>query len=350
MKVEKHGGNIHKFTHEVYDFSANLNPFGMPEELKMAIIENLDRYESYPDPYSIELKVAISRYHRVPGENICCGNGAADVIFRIAAAFKPKKGLIVAPTFSEYGESLSSVNCPIDYFLLKEEDDYRLSEGLCDTIRTGNYDIMFLCNPNNPTGILIEKEKIIEIATACRDSGTRMILDECFIDFVFEEDKYSIMNRILEFPNVIILKSFTKMFAMAGIRLGYCVCGSVSDREAIENSMQTWSVSTVAAKTGIAAMNLEGFEEKTKVYVEKERAFLIPALRKLGFKVYDSMTNYIFFKSGFSLDEELLKENILIRNCSNYYGLNEGYYRIAVRTAEENQKIVEVLEKICKNK
>lgn len=350
MKLEKHGGNIHKFNYKVCDFSANLNPLGMPKACKTAIIENLENYESYPDPYSYELKKAIGRHHHVNSDSVCCGNGAADLIFRIAVGFRPKKGLIIAPTFSEYGEALDTVGCEVDYFMLREEDSFRLNdemtERLVAEIKEKSYQIVFLCNPNNPTGILTDKINVMKIAEACDLNQCRLVLDECFIDFVYDEESYSILKHIGNFKNIIVLKSFTKMFSMAGIRLGYCICSSEEDKTKIENTMQTWSVSTVATKVGVAAMNLSGFEEKTKEYVLKERKYLMNELTKLGFKVYESETNYIFFKSERALDDLLLNEGILIRNCSNYRGLVQGFYRIAVRTTEENQKLIEVLNRL----
>ena len=234
---EVHGGNIYKFNHKVYDFSANLNPLGMPEEVKYAIIENIDKYESYPDPFNRELTTAIGRFHGVSEDRICCGNGAADIIFRIPLALRPKEALIVSPTFSEYEEALGAADCKIRRHLLTEEKGFILDETVLYAIDE-TVDMMFLCNPNNPTGIPVGKELVLSIAEKCRACGAVLVIDECFTEFLDEEESYSVMSEIAELPNVIVLKAFTKIYAMAGLRLGYCICGCSETAEKIRSMLQ----------------------------------------------------------------------------------------------------------------
>ena len=352
MKIEKHGGNIYKYKSRVLDFSANLNPLGMPPEVKQAVLDGIDEYECYPDPDMRELKEAICRRTGVSTEHICCGNGGDDLIYRIILAFRPEKALLVVPVFSEYEEALKLAECQIDYYVLKEENGFHLDDGIIGQIETGGYDMVILCSPNNPTGIPVEQKKITSIIYACHRSGARMLIDECFMDFVLGEENYTVLPRIESLPNVIILKSFTKLFAMAGLRLGFCLCGSPEDAEAVNGCMQTWPVSTPAAKAGIAALTLTDLEDQTRVLVALEREKLISALLGLGFRTYDSQANYIFFRSVIPLDELLLKHSVLIRNCSNYRGLEgcpehgEYFYRIAVRTEEENRYIIRALTEI----
>ena len=348
MKIEKHGGNIYKYDHKMYDFSANLNPLGMPEVVKQAVIDHMDDYESYPDPECREIRRAIADYHGTEPERICCGNGAADLIFRIAMAFRPKKALIIGPAFSEYGEALELAGSEIDYYILKEENGFQMDDGARNEIRLGKYDMVFLCSPANPTGVPVQKEQVMALVYTCTQAGTRMILDECFMEFVMGEEEYSILPEISKLSHVIILKSFTKIFAMAGLRLGYCVCGSTEDAEAVRLCMQSWPVSTASAAAGIAALSQPDFVDETKAYVALQRESLIGGLFNLGFRVYPSRANYVFFHSDIPLDEPLLEHDILIRNCSNYAGLSQGYYRVAVRTEEENQYLLQVLADIVK--
>lgn len=346
IKNEVHGGNIYKFDHRVTDFSANLNPLGMPEEVKRAVIENMDAYSSYPDPFNRELTAALAEYHSVGEERIVCGNGAADLIFRAALALRPRRAVIVSPTFSEYEEALRTAGCSVDHFLLKEENGFRVGRDVLQAPDEG-CDMVFLCNPNNPTGIPVEKELVLELAERCRTCGAVLMIDECFAEFLEEEERYSVMEHIENLPGVIILKAFTKIYAMAGLRLGYCICGDKRIAEKIAGTLQPWSVSTPASKAGTAALKLEGFVEKTKTYVAENREYLTEGLRALGYKVYKGKANYIFFRSEQELAEPLAAFDIMVRSCANYITLDEHYYRIAVRTREENMYFLQCLKAVA---
>lgn len=346
MKTDKHGGNIYRYDRHMLDFSANLNPAGMPSEIRQAVIDSLEFCENYPDPEQKDLRKEIAAFHHVQPEQICCGNGAADIIFRIALSFKPKRALVVQPTFIEYREALETCECIIDEHLLKEENAFRPDRSVLPVIAAGHYDMVFFCSPNNPTGITAEKELVLGMAEACAASGARLVLDECFMDFALGEETESVMGDISSLPNLIILKSFTKYYAMAGIRLGYCVCGSTEDAEVIRGCMQAWPVATTASAAGIAALRLPDTRDETKAFIALQRGKLMAGLRSMGFTVYESQANYVFFKSPVALDEPLLAKNIMIRNCSNYHGLTDGYYRIAVRTSEENDYLLDALAEI----
>lgn len=345
MKTEKHGGNIYEYDNKVLDFSANLNPLGMPEDIKRAVCRSVDLCESYPDPECRELSGMLSRHHKVDISQICCGNGGADIIFRTVMALRPKKVLIVAPAFSEYEEAARLAGCDVKYHLLHEEDGFYADEEAAAPI-DGDTDMVFIASPANPTGIPVRREVLRRMADKCRDRGAYLFIDECFTEFLEEEEKYSLMNEAGERQEIMILKSFTKLFAMAGLRLGYCVCGSADAAQKIRDCMQSWPVSTAASAAGIAALGIEGFADRSRSYVAAERGYLKDMLRSSGYKVFDSRANYIFFRGDPGLDEKLLKKGILIRNCSNYYGLGEGFYRIAVRTHEENDKLRRALESI----
>lgn len=345
MMKEVHGGNIYKYDYKVFDFSANLNPLGMPEEVKQAVISHIDEYESYPDPFNRELTAAVSRFHRVEPERICFGNGAADIIFRIALAEKPKKTLLVSPTFSEYQQAAETAGSEVVHHLLKEENDFFLTDRVLDDI-TEDIEMMFICNPNNPTGIPVPKALMLEIAEKCRACGVTLVIDECFAEFLDEEEKYSVMTDIDKLENVIILKAFTKIYAMAGLRLGYCICGNPEQAERIKSCLQPWAVSTAASKAGAAAMGLDGFVEKTKKYIRENRELLISGLKRLGYTVFPSEANYIFFRSEKNLTGPLEKANIMVRSCANYITMDEHYYRIAVRTKEENEYFLRCLAEI----
>lgn len=347
MIKPEHGGDIYN-KKNIIDFSSNINPLGMPLSVKQSIINNIDNYEAYPDVLSSELITSISKHLNINKSNIVCGNGAADIIFRLCISLKPANALIVAPTFSEYEKALSLVNTKIKYYYLLDKNNFVLDENILDYINK-DLKIIFVCNPNNPTGIPIKKDLMIKIAQKCKNTNTILVIDECFNDFL--EDGYSLIDDMHNYKNIIILKSFTKMYAMAGIRLGYCICGESFLAKSISQTLQPWSVSTIASKCGIAALLETEYVAKTKKLMHVNRMFLMQNLKHLGFKVYNSMANYIFFKSDDNLlYEKLLKYNILIRCCSNYKGLDDFYYRVCVKSYKHNKYLINCLKIITKIK
>ena len=338
-----HGGDIYTRNIE-YDFSANINPLGMPKSVKTAIFKNINACEKYPDVNCTKLKKAIAEFENVETQNIVCGNGAADLIYKIVWAAAPKKALIIAPTFSEYEKALRSFGCEIKYFNLDKKNDFELSEKILDKI--SDIDLMFVCNPNNPVGNIVNPDLMSQIIGKCTEYNIRIVVDECFLNFVENSQKYRVRA---DCSDVIVLKAFTKIFAMAGLRLGYLICKDESFCNKIENIGQCWSVSTVAQIAGIAALSEKNHIEKTIEYVKNERNFLTENMKNLGLKIYPSTANFIFFKTDFPIEKSLLKEKIAVRNCGNYINLNENFYRIAVRTHKENEILISTLERILNN-
>lgn len=322
--MTNHGGDV--WTEKIkYDFSASINPLGMPKGVKDAIKTHMADYEHYPDVHCTALKKAISDYEGVGVENIVCGNGAADLIYKIAGSLKPKKALILEPTFSEYEKALTENGCNVKRLISFEAD-----ESVLDEIK--DIDIMFICNPNNPTGHLIKKDLITKLAKKC--GNAILVVDECFMPFVKDRQDAPLLK------NVIVLKAFTKIYAMAGLRLGYVLCDSEIAKK-IENYGQCWNVSVPAQIAGIEALKDKEYIIKTVELITKEREYLTEELKKCGFEVYPSDANFILFKSGFKLD---LKD-IAVRNCGNFYGLDDTFYRIAVRTHAENEALIKEVKR-----
>lgn len=206
---------------------------------------------------------------------------------------------------------------------------------------------MFLCNPNNPTGVLTDKEMVLRIGEKCKSTKTILVVDECFMDFLDNPQMYSIIDRLGTYNNIIVLKAFTKIYAMAGIRLGYGICSDINIIEGLHKAGQPWNVSVVAQKCGIAALKEIDYVNKTREVIKNNRIFLKNSLIKLGFEVVNSQANYILFRTELkSLPHELEKFGILIRSCSNYKGLDETYFRIAVKLKEDNEYLVNCIKKI----
>jgi threonine-phosphate decarboxylase len=346
-----HGGDIYskrdiQENNKLIDFSSNVNPLGMPPAVKRAIIDNIDSFSNYPDPLCRDLIEEISNYENIPTEYIVCGNGAADIIYRIAVALKPKMTLLTAPTFSEYEESVKTVNSDIRYHFLLENNGFSVDKGIFDKLEL-DVDIAFLCNPNNPTGVPIKKDIVLEIAAQCKVNKTVLVVDECFIEFLENSQDYSIVDKLGDFDNVIVLKAFTKTYAMAGIRLGYGICANKDTIDRINDVGQPWNVSIIAQKCGIAAIKEVEYVRQTKMLIKQNREYLMAEVSLLGLKVFEAKANYILFKSENKLLHlELEKYGILIRPCNNYVGLNDAYFRIAVKGKEDNEYLIKNMKKI----
>lgn len=337
-----HGGDIYGGGVRL-DFSANTNPFGTPRGVIQAIQAALSEVHRYPDPYCRGLVRAISSFEEVPAEYILCGNGAAELIYSYCEGVRPKLAVELAPTFSEYSLGLKRVGCTVNRYVLRQENGFLLDEGFLAFLKETKPDVLFLCNPNNPTGRTIPFALLVSILDFCKENGIRLFLDECFCDLSDREE--SLKSFLADNPHLLILKAFTKSYGMAGIRLGYCLS---SDREllkAMAQTVQPWNVSSLAQAAGVAALEEPLFLKKTRKHIQKERAWMQHQLEGLGFWVCPSEANYLFFRGPAGLHEKLREKGIAIRNCDNYYGLGPGWYRIGIRLREENQALAEALWK-----
>lgn len=338
-----HGGDV--YANKVqYDFSANISPLGTPGPVRDAVVQSAQRLCDYPDPYCRALRSALSAHLGPSADWIICGNGAAEVIFDFARALSPKRALIVTPTFCEYEQALARTGCEIVHFPLSREDGFTLPEGLSDAAR--NFDLLVLCNPNNPTGRAYPTDQMLRLAGACAASDTRLFVDECFCDLTDEPEAHALFPHAGDFPNLFILKAFTKTYGLAGVRLGYGVCADVKLLAAMSEGSQAWNVSIPAQMAGVAALGCGDYVDEVRALVSKERAWLQTKLQNLGFTVYPSDVNFILFQSPKPLYAALLEKGILIRRCRNFPGLDEGDYRCAVRTRAENLALIGALEAI----
>jgi threonine-phosphate decarboxylase len=302
----------------------------------------VDAFAAYPDPNPRALTKAIAEKEQVQAEQVLCGNGAADLIYRVCLSQKPKHVLMIAPTFSEYERAARLCGSEIRYHRLHEQEQFALTERILDDIRP-EVDLLFLCNPNNPTGKRIDRNLLIQIAQQCVKTDTMLLMDECFLSF--SEEK-SLSPLIEEIPNLLILKAFTKMYAMAGLRLGYLLSANQAILQACKDYAPCWNVSAVAQTAGFAALQCENWEEETRQLVVTERAYLANALETLGFQVYDSDANFLLFHSHVPLYDSLIEKRILIRPCENYVGLDERFYRIAVKLRPENERLIRAMKEV----
>ena len=348
-----HGGDLRgaalasgKDEAELLDFSANINPLGMPPGVREAVMESLETSLNYPDPFCRRLRAAIAAHTGQKEEHILCGNGGADLIYRLVYALRPGKALVTAPAFAEYEEALRQTDTWIDFHFLGKT--LEISEEYVDKL-TPEHDLVFLCNPNNPTGLLTEKRVVCRLLEKAASFGTRVCLDECFLDFVKEEKAYSASDLLETYPNLVILKSFTKLYAIPGFRLGYVLSADKELLKRMREAGQPWSVSEPAQAAGIAALRAEGFQEKTVELIDRERDVLAEGLKALGFLVIPGRVNYLCFQAPGDerLRERLLEQGVLLRSCGNYRGLGRDFYRAAVRGRAENERLLEALRADC---
>ena len=352
MKNNSHGGNIYKKAKElgmdenkILDYSANISPLGLPEYIRNAIIAAIDGTINYPDPECNELRKAISKEDGVEPQCISCGNGGADMLYRLAFGLKPKKVLLPVPAFVEYEEAMTAAGAEMVYYAMKE--DLLIREDITEWI-TPETDLVIICNPNNPTGLLTKRELIIKVLEKAKKTDTMVMIDECFLEICREEAEYTVKPWIEQYDNLMILKSFTKLYAIPGVRLGYLLSGNPQIIEKVNRSGQAWSVSHIAQCAGVAALGNPEYKQAVIDTVEKELDFMKEELKKLPLTLYDGKANYLFFRtSGITdLDKQLEHYGIMIRNCSNYVNLGNDYWRVAVKAHGDNLRLIAALKEI----
>ena len=279
--------------------------------------------------------------------NIIVGNGATEILFLYLKALKPKKVLILAPCFAEYERALKSVSAEINYFELKESDNfYPNIENLKKEIEANNYDLLLFCNPNNPTGQFIKLEDIKEVVEACENKNTKIFVDEAFIEFI--ENWYEKTVSLFRNKSIFIMRAFTKFFAIPGLRLGY----GIGFDEEILNKMwdekEPWTVNTFANLAGLVMLDDKEYIEKSEKWILEEKEFMYKELSEFQYlKAYKTECNFILLKiqniSSASLRDKMIEKNILIRDASNFKFLDYHFVRLAIKDRESNIKVLEAL-------
>ena len=353
MKDLGHGANVDnvakkfgKNENDIIDFSSNVNPH-IISDLGKYVLEGLEKSRSYPDINYTNLRNNISDYIKVDSELIIPGNGATEIIYLLMKSIK-RRLAILNPTFSEYGRGAKLNNLEIIDFHLKEENNFSID---LDEIQKNmdKFDSLFICNPNNPNGKVKDLNELLDLMI---ENDKLLIVDETFMEFVGEEEKYSLINKIEQTPNLFILKAVTKFFGMPGLRLGY---GVTSNKQIIKNIYEykePWTINSFAENLSNYLFKDKEYINGSKNYYINERKFMLEELRKISrLKVYDTDTNFVLIKldddEANSLKLELFeKYNILIRDASNFIGLDKSYIRVAIKSHNDNKVLIESLRKI----
>lgn len=332
-----HGGDVYRHPVEL-DFSINVNPFGMPEAVRQAAVEGVLQAERYPDWAAEKLCRAAAAHFRLPVSDILPGNGAAELIYALTAALRPRQGFVLSPGFMEYEQALQAQNANIHRISLREEREYQpLPEDILsalDLMEAG--DLLFLCNPNNPTGTVLPREMILQILEKLERQGGYLIMDECFLPFLSEEAELSLVPWLSEHPRLCILRALTKIYAMPGLRLGLLLSENPGLLRQVRQQLQPWNVSAPAQLAGEKAFSQRDYVLRTKGYIASERAWLEREIAPLCAWICPGRGNFIFFRAAPALHAALLSRGILIRDCSDFQGLRKGDYRICVGKHGDN--------------
>lgn len=343
-----HGGQVYGRKIKA-DFSVNINPQGAPEKVMEAARRAIELCGQYPDACCSELREAIAAEENIKKEHIICGNGGAELIFQLSAAIRPKKVLIIEPTFCEYRQSAEAQMAEVENYVLREGFD--IDEEISDIAETvsRDTDMVFLCNPNNPTGKITSGESVRRLLKKCEETGALLVVDESFGEFTENYRDYSMVSMVEKSKNLLVLKSMTKAYAIPGMRIGYGLCSDDAVLAKMCRMGQCWNVSIEAQKAGTAALkNCREYIEKTLEILRRERKYLNEELRLLGIETFESAANYILIKDREDLKDLLLERDILIRSCDNFVGLGWGYFRIAIKEHDENVILIEALRSVKK--
>lgn len=344
----RHGGknSLKNTSPNLVDFSANIAPAGISSSVTKFLQKNLDVIETYPDLHSSELLSELKKYTRLPKSNLIVGNGAIEIIYNFCSVFLSEKTriLIHTPTFQEYEVAAKLNDCKISFF-----KEINLSENLDDfLLQIPQNGCIFLCNPNNPTGKLLPKKHMLQLIKTAKKFSSIVFVDECFIELVPEFDE-SVMSLVKKYDNLFVLRSLTKSFGLPGLRIGYAA-GSKQMIEILQKIKIPWSVNSLAQNAAVVSLQNNSSLAKSKIIIKKELAYLSNAISKLnGFECYDSSTNFVLIKTkqdSAIIQQKLLKENILIRDCSNFRGLDNHHIRIAVKSHKDNVKLIRAMENL----
>ena len=386
-KMDFHGGNIYKIFREknikeILDYSSNINPYGIPESLKKRITENLEILERYPDPDYVELREKLAYLNKVDVSNIILGNGATEIIFLFMKVINPKKILIVSPTFGEYERAVKATErvedssilgdsnkkkydeksfgkqkIEIEHFELKENDDFKLNIDNLKNELAKKYDLLIICNPNNPTGKFLKLDETEEILKECNKYNTKLFIDEAFIDFLKDGIKESIINTKENKQNLFVTRAFTKFFAMPGLRLGYGIYFDKKLEKRISEKKEPWSVNNIAEMAGLTVLDDTKYIEETLKWIAEEKTYVYEKLNEInGIKPYKTEVNFItvkiednFILKGLNvkiLRGKMIEKGILIRDASNFKFLDERFFRLAIKNRKNNDRVIETLKKI----
>ncbi|MCM7771701.1 threonine-phosphate decarboxylase CobD [Enterobacter asburiae] len=350
--MSEHGGNVLETGLQLgidpellLDFSANINPLGLPERVRSLIVSHLDIIMQYPDVEYRHLHQALASASRCDYDQTIAGNGETELIYGLVRTLAPRRAMLLVPGFAEYRRALQQQGCEIIDYALSEQNGFQVDAAILDAVRARRPDCLFIATPNNPTGLMPDADLLDRLASLCEALQIALIVDEAFIDFLPQGS--TLAPRLAESRYLYLLRSLTKFFAIPGLRLGYLLSGNKHTIRQLKQTREPWSVNAFSALVGQHLLLDEDYIARSHAFIARERDVLWQAMTRFSsLAVWKPQANFIFFRclrQGFDLKAALLGHHILIRHCENYPGLDRDYYRIAVRTEAENRRFIDAL-------
>ncbi|WP_055070924.1 pyridoxal phosphate-dependent aminotransferase [Clostridium massiliamazoniense] len=352
-----HGANIFDLSKNLglskdslLDFSSNINPFGASKKAQEGLKENIHMVSMYPDPEYKELKSSISSYCQCNSDNIILGSGATELISSFIKTISPKKALLLSPSYSEYEKELNKNNCITEKFFAKKENEFVINvEELISSINQSAYDLVIICNPNNPTGFAFTALQIEEIL---KNTNSFIMIDETYIEFT-DLNIFSSSKLTDKYEKLFVIRGTSKFFSTPGIRLGYALSSQKDLKDAISKNIDLWNINIFASIMGEIMFKDVEYIKDTYAKLEKEREFLLTNLRKFNsLKVFNSYGNFILCEikdqsiSSTELYNKLLSKGLIIRNCSSFPTLSDYFFRVCILKPEHNILLIDNLKEL----
>lgn len=355
-----HGSDLEKIEsiygikkEDIISFSANVNPLGISYKLRSTLCEKLDIITTYPDREYTKLRQAIAAYTGAQFDNIIVGNGSTELISLFIQTNHPKKALILGPTYSEYEREISLGGGATHYYPLREENDFRMD--VADFCRQLNdsYDLIVLCNPNNPTSTALTRAQLRHILDVCMQHGIFVMLDETYVEFAPEHLHVDAIRLTNYYNNLIVLRGISKFFAAPGLRLGYAVTGNQDLLKYINTKKNPWTINSLAEVAGQIMFTDKEYIAQTKELISSERDRIYQELLTWdSVKVYEPTGNFILVKilhtdiTAETVFEHCIQKGLMIRNCSTFPFLDSQYFRFCFMSPEDNNRLLEALREI----
>lgn len=336
---------------DIICFSSNVNPLGLSNSLKSTLADNLDILSTYPDRNYSNLKASLSKYCNAPSEYFLVGNGSTEMISVVIQTRHPKKALIISPTYSEYGRELSLIGCKLNEYILKENNHFQLDfDDFSNHMENDNYDLVILCNPNNPTSSALTNTEIRSLLQICNKSDSFLMIDETYIEFTENIQEFSAMSLLSEYDNFIVLRGVSKFFAAPGMRFGYAATSNKELHQAFLKKQNPWSLNSLAAFAGEIMFFDDEYINRTKQHILSEKKRMIGSLSTISdIKVYPAYANFVLVKilnsniTSYQLFDALMKQNLMVRDCSSFESLNGEFFRFCIMHTDENTRLLQAI-------
>ncbi len=359
LKPYFHGGNVWKLSKkhkipvdQIIDFSISTNPLGAPEKAVESIRQHLNLIPHYPDPNPEWLLEALAKSAGVAPKNVVVGNGSTELIYLFSEVFLESgyQAVIPVPTFNEYKAAIERFGGNMLFIKCDSTNNFRLKLEDLEKVISKKTRIIFLCNPNSPTGWLYEKGDILRIIQLAAEKNVFVFVDEDYIDFVDDGKRYSMADYVNDYANLFVLRSLTKFFGLGGVRIGFGI-GCPEIVRILKRVIMPWSVNSLAMFAAAEAVKDTDFIKRSRLLISKSKLQMLEMLKTIPWlKIYPSETNFLLIEiirkdlTSTQLAESLAKKGILIRDCKDFDGLNNRFFRVTVRKPEENRKLIEQIK------